>query len=470
MGFVFMRPVTVLIFFALPVAGCSSMGWRGHWNTAPNPQTPWSGGATAAVDGDDPLPAVGSAALVGQVDLDLALLVDMAFDNNPEVCRLWHGARAAAARGRAAIAPMLPHADLSCATSREWKDGLGQHGHATASAMPSLEITWRLFSFGSDLATAKMAQCQLQAANFAHSRALQTLLFQVQSAYFSLNAAEATVEARLAGLREAEELLALAESRFQAGLENRQNCLQARAAMLQARHAWEEARAKVEQGRAVLAEVVGVRVSSKFRIRRSRLPENVGAMEDVEAMLDRALRCRPDLLALRAQLGGARFGERAAQRALYPRLVTTLSADRLHTGGVGTAKTATAAIGLSWDLFSGMERTAIALERREDVAIARANLKTAELKAAGEVWTAYQDHGAAVRQLESAKGLVAAADESFHACEIAYRGGLCPFHELLGAQSRFASARESFVAAECRYSLSLASLAYAGADLHCIGQ
>jgi outer membrane protein TolC len=433
---------------------------------SPGPQIPWGGAALAVAD----VPSVsGSAALVGQVDLDLALLVDMAFDNSPETRRLWHGARAAAARSRGAAAPLLPHVTASGAVTREWQEGHGQHSHGTATAVPSLALTWRLFSFGSDLANVRAARCNLQAANLAHNRSLQTLLFRVQSTYFALSAAEATGEARAAALREAEELLALAESRFQAGLENRQNYLQARAVMLQARHGWEESLALVEQRRAALAEVVGVRVSSQFRIRRSQLPESVGVTEEVEAMVSRALHCRPDLLALRAQLGAARAGERAARGALLPQLVGSLSADRLHIGGAGTEKDFSATLGLSWDLFAGFDRTARRMERREEVKMALESLRGAELRAAGEVWAAYQDHRAAVRQLESAKGLLAAADESFHACEIAYRAGLCPFYELLAVQNRFAAAREGLVAAECRFSLSLAALAHAGGDLRCVG-
>ncbi|MDR3117763.1 MAG: TolC family protein [Puniceicoccales bacterium] len=459
-----------VIFAALAGCGsigpCGSIGRSGPVGASPGPQVPWDGSCLAAVD----LPcASGSASLVGQVDLDLALLVDMAFENSPETRRLWHGARAAAARSGTALSPLFPQIVAGGAVAREWQEGNGSHGRSTVGAVPSLSLTWRLFSFGSDLASARAARCNLQAANLIHGRSLQTLLFRVQSAYFSLNAAEATVEARAAALREAEELLALAESRFQAGLENRQNYLQARAAMLQARHGWEESRALVEQRRAALAEVVGVRVSSQFRIRRSQLPEGAAVEEDVEAIVARALRCRPDLLSLQAQLDAVRAGERAARGASLPRLVASVSADRLRTGGGGTERDAVASLGLSWDLFTGFERTARRMERREEAAMALESLRGAELRAVGEIWSAYQDHRAALRQLESARGLLAAADEAFHACEIAYRAGLCSFHELLAVQNRFAGAREGLVAAECRFSLSLAALAHAGGDLHCVG-
>ena len=414
----------------------------------------------------------GSGELIGTVDLDLALLTDIAFSNSPETRRAWHLASLAAAQRGRGLATVLPTITVSGGVTRQRSVNVSNleadPTYISAIAEPALHIGYTLLTFGATRALAATWQ-NLIAAQLQYNRSLQTLLYKVQVAYFSLDSAVASLEAREANLCDAIELQNLEEVRACSGLGNKQALLRARANVLQANGMVEGAMANVERARAALAEVVGVRISSDFRVVRSKLPANVDAIGgDVDAMVTKALASRQDLLGSYAQLWSAEYAEQAAKCTMFPRLV--VSADGANTDYVhrGHGRTFTASAALSWDIFSGFDKFSRVMEQRAQRRIAGENLRSAGLKAAGEVWSQYHEHKSAHKQLVSGRALLEAAKESFSAAQLAYGSGLCSFTDMLSAQSALAAAREGLVAAENAFSTSLAALAYAVGDLSVI--
>jgi outer membrane protein TolC len=408
----------------------------------------------------------GAGELIGTVDLDLPLLVEIAFENSPDTRRTWQLAKAAAAQRRGALCAFLPSVTVTGSATRQRIDNPlqlnGEPLYVTVLGTPSLKLTQVLFTFGATRAAAAAAGQNLAAARLQYGRSLQTLLYRVQVAYFSLDSALATLDVREANLRDAMELQNLEEIRTQAGLSNRQNLCQARAGVLRAQGQLEAALADVERARSSLAEVVGVRISSAFRVVRSQLPEGIEALDgDVEEMVARALSVRQDLKAAHAQWQAARSWEWAARGNLAPQLIVSGEGFMGDYRGWGRSRTFSATVGLNWDIVGECDKIFQLQERRAQRRVARENLRAAELQAAREVWTQYFAYRSAHRQLLSGRALLEVARESFSAAEIAYRSGLCGFLDLLSAQTALAGARESLVAAENAFSSALAALACA---------
>jgi outer membrane protein TolC len=401
----------------------------------------------------------GTANIIGETELDLALLAEIAFENSPDTRQVWQMARVAAEQAKRAESAHYPHLSLRAGIAKEYEK-------PTLFLHPALSLNYVVFSFGANGASVEAAREHLHAADFHCKRSLQTLLHRVQMGYFSLSAAEAMAEARAASFRDAEEVCKSAEVRLQAGLGDRQSVLQARANALQGKFRLEEAEASVERMRAALAEAVGVPVGGNFRIRRSQLPDEICAIDgDVEQLLARALAGRPDLLAVRSQLSAAEDLEKFAARDGLAKCMVSANGSFSSVRHRGTARSYDAFIGLSWDLFDGFDGLHRRLEQRARRQAAFESLRAAELRAVGEVWAQHAAYRAALRQLEAARALRAAAEESFNATETAQRSGLATFLDLLHAQTTLAAARESLVLAESNYSTSLATLAYVSGDL-----
>ncbi|MDR0340607.1 MAG: TolC family protein [Puniceicoccales bacterium] len=415
----------------------------------------------------------GAGELIGTVDLDLALLTEIAFENSPEIRRSWQMAQVAAAQRGKALCAFVPTLSATGSATRQRIENPIQGGKplsVTIFSEPSLHLNYVLFTFGATRAAADAFGRSLAVARFQYNRSLQTLLYRVQVAYFALDSALATLAVREVNLRDATELQNLEEIRMQSGLSNRQSLCQARAGVLRARGQLEAAQANVERARAALAEAVGVRISSAFRITRSQLPEKVEALDgDVEEMVAKALSMRQDLMAAHSQWQAARSWERAARDNFLPQLVISADGTLSDYRNFGRSKTFSASVGLSWDVFGSCGKSFQLREQRAQRRAAREGLRAAELQAAGEVWTQYFAYRSAHRQLLSGRALLEVAQESFSAAEIAYRSGLCGFLDLLSAQTALASARETLVAAENAFSTALAALAYAVGDLKAAG-
>ncbi|MDR2576484.1 MAG: TolC family protein [Puniceicoccales bacterium] len=406
-----------------------------------------------------------SADLVGKVELDLALLTDIAFENSPETRRAWHLVQVAEAQKNRTQSAFFPTISLSSSLTRKYVDNptiSGDPYYLTVSASPSVCLNYTLFTFGADHAAAKAAKHNLATARFQCSRSLQTLLFRVQSCYFAFNGALSSMDAREANLRDATEVCKLAEARLQAGLGDRQSFLQARAAMLRAEFDLEETKAAVEKARADLAATVGVCVSKNFRILRSALPDEMECLNlSVEQLVSEALASRRDVLATHAQFQTMESIERVAKLQWGPRVVGTAESSNEDYRHFGTGKSFSFSIAVKWDIQCGLEKFHQWREQQAQKKIAFENLRGVELRAAGEVWSQYFAYLSAHKRLCSARALLAAAKESFKATELAYRGGLGSFIDLLNSQNVLARAREGLAAAESVFSTSLAALAYA---------
>jgi outer membrane protein TolC len=388
--------------------------------------------------------------------------MDIAFGNNPETRRMWHLSRVAAAQGKRAQSAFFPMVNLTAGTARVRTENPPYSAvYSTVSSYPAAELNYVLFTFGSNVANARAAQQNLLAANFQYNRTLQTVLYQVQRSYFELSAAMATTAASEANLKDATEALKMTEVRLMTGLGDRQTFLQAKANALQAQYALDAALALVEGKRAVLARVIGVRVSENFCIVPGKLPERLTLLDgEVQQMMSRALQGRPDLLALHAQLQAAEQGVKAAKADLCPKVVLSMSGALNNYAHSGSAETFKAFLGLSWDILDGGNRYYQIAEQKEKKQSMVAALQAAEVEVLGDIWTAYYGYRSAFQRVQAAREMLGAATEAFQAMDTSYRNGLCSFTDFLHAQGVLATARANLVAAESDFSITLAGLAY----------
>ncbi|MDR1438142.1 MAG: TolC family protein [Puniceicoccales bacterium] len=415
--------------------------------------------------------------VIGKIDLDLTMLMEVAFQNNSEVRRAWLLAQAAAAQKSLAKSSLFPTVNMAFSLRRDQgknavADGELAQFHQTSLTNPALQLNYAVFTFGANLANAQAAQENLSAANFQYNRSLQDLLFAVQRGYFSMSSAMATMDASGENLRDATETMKFEEERLRVGLGDRQTFLQAKASMLQAQCALEMARADVEARRAALAATVGVRISDGFHISPSKLPLQLEALEgDIQKMISAAINTRPDLLASYMRVKAMQCGERALRRDRLPKVITTLDGKLGETRhGHGTSRAMGIFFGLSWDLFDGFAHSYRIMEQRAQKQAAIEALRSAELRVMEEIWSQYHAFHGAYHRVLAAREWVNSAAESFRAMEMSHRSGLSHFIDLLNAQNVLAAARQNLVAAECDFSIALATLAHATGSMEPLKQ
>ena len=406
--------------------------------------------------------------LDADVKLDLPMLLDMAFANNPNTKKSWYAARIALARKGQANSVLFPHVTISGMASRAESTVPDVKNKRVSESLftsyyPAIEMQYSIFQFGGHLKSAEAAKELLYAANYSHNRTLQTLAHDVQKAYFKLDTAEAGVEAAEKSLRDAEMTYDAAFVKHQNGLTNVQDFLRAKASKTKAEFDLQSAKSFVESARANLAVTVGVAVSSRLEIART-VDETVGDdfQADVQELINDSVQIREDVWAAQATLAAQKSSVYAVTTKLLPELVIGGSGSKQsyrHISGMHDNFKMYA--GLQWTLFDGFKNIYDVLEAKAKVKQAELDLQQKQLTVAAEVWANYHAFKSAWQQLLAAKNFEHASQESFDAISVSYKNGLSSLNDLLAAQAQLAMARQERVASKNNLSIAIVDLAYA---------
>jgi outer membrane protein TolC len=198
---------------------------------------------------------------------DLPALIDVALRNNPDTRAAWESARAAASAYGRSLAPYYPtvRAEAALTPVKRYLEEVPNapltiHLHAVE---PAIALTYTLLDFGRSAQSAERARQQLLAANFFFNRGLQQVVFDVQTAYYRLEAARGLKAAAERNLELARTVLAAADQRLAVGLATKPEVLLARQQEAQARYDLENAVVAVKNGEADLAVNLGVRATGR---------------------------------------------------------------------------------------------------------------------------------------------------------------------------------------------------------------
>lgn len=334
-------------------------------------------------------------------------------------------------------------------------------------------MSWVLLDFGRRDADAARARAQLTAANFAFNREMQRLVFDVQRAYFVLDAKISLREAARENVATARKQLDATDDRMTVGLATRPEVLQARQQYMQSLYALEEAKAEVYIAQAQLAVAMGIPAQSSPEIvRLADLPLPSTITDGVEVAIQSALAQRPDIA---SALGEVRSKEQMVKRAEADFLpIINFEGSAGVTGGTfnytqpGLSGSGAAAYGVysaqvtaDWLLFDGYERANRLRQARSEVRAAEARLEQLRLETTGQVWSSYFDFFSAQKQYEAGVALLTASQDSYDSVYQNYLNGLATINDLLLAESFLFDARFELIKSRADLLTASATFIYA---------
>ncbi len=408
--------------------------------------------------------------------LQITDLIDIALENNPATRVSWFNAKAAAAAVGKADSAYYPQLSVSGNVYRaRTKPSLGYGGAAARMGRyyetgygPSAEINWLLCDFGKRSASVESARAALFASNFEYNRAVQEVILNVNLAYYSLFEALGNVAAAKLNIEDAQTAYLSARERFNSGVGNKPDMLNALANLKNAEYALQNSEASVETARAGLAQALGVRVTSKLKIGDDFVvPASSQTDAKIDDLLAEAMRSRQDLLAAYANLKKTEMDIDVAKRNFLPQISATASATYLDYSehGRNAQDDLRVGVGISWSLFEGFARKydliSAKMQRRAQAQI----LKQVQIKIMSDIWSAYYLYKSAFKQLASAEAAVEANLEAYNATKAGYESGVNSITDFLNSQNRLASARQQVVLAKSTLASSIAKLAYAVGSL-----
>jgi outer membrane protein len=406
-------------------------------------------------------------------NLTLPALVDIALTNSPLTRAAWYNAKAAAAQLGETNSQYYPQVSVNATIEREKIRDVGLNGQTfgvgtTYSTFvgPSIEINYILWNFGKNYALTESSRQALYAADYNYNQQIEDVILATELAYYNFDAAEGVVAAAQATLDDANTTYNAAKQRLDAGLGTTQDERQAFAQVQSAEYQLYLAQAQVETTRAQLAQTLGIAVTANFNIERSQTMTDTSTLDtNIDDLMAAAMRQRPDLMAAYANFRQSQYNVEAAKDDQKP--VISAFANGTYGNEYGGATQGNpsnnymAGLELSWQVFTGFEKTYAILNAENLAEAARANLRAQELKVVTDIWNYFYSYKSALQQVGAANAQVDAQNQAYEAISKGYNAGLNSYVDLLTALSNLATARQQQVQAAANLGASIANLAHA---------
>jgi len=412
-----------------------------------------------------------SEKMIAGKKLELSELSDIALENNTSTRVYWFQAKRYAASVGKAQAAYYPQVSVGGEIYRDktkpsvgYSLGIPIGAYYETAYGPSAQINWLLCDFGKRGARVDSAKEALRAANFEYNQSIQDVVLAVNVAYFNYCAAVGAVKAALLSLEDAKTSFESADRKLKDGVGNKQDMLNALAAVKSAEFQVENGKAQVETARASLALAMGVEVSNIANI-ADEMPSlsSPEAGKSIEELVARAMKSRQSLMAQYASLRKTQSDAEIARRDFLPQISANASAaygwytqrdrDDQYQYQVG--------LSASWSVFEGFARKYELVSAKAAERAQAQQLKAEQIKIISDVWAYYHVYLSASKQVESAKAVVEASLEAYKATKIGFDSGVSSITDLLDAQNRLASARQTEVNARASLSSAVARLSHA---------
>lgn len=394
--------------------------------------------------------------------LTLADIVDFALRNHPSTRAAWASARAAAAAYGSARGAYLPTVDGDVSATRlKTVASQGRAAVEQSLVSPSLTLSYLLLDFGGRGGAIETARQGLLAADYGHNAVLQNVVLQVQVAYFQYVASRALLRAQHTSLEEANANLAAAEERRRVGVATIADVLQARTAASQAQLDLESTESGLQTARGALALSLGFPANLAYDIDSTAAARPVAPLADsVEALIDTAVRARPDLAAAQAEYGAALGRVAQARGQRLPSLELAGNVARTYATTIPDgADSYSLSVGLRIPIFAGFSRIYDQEAAEAEAEAARSRAAQLGQQAIFEVFSSYYALQTAARRVSTADDLLASAQQSSEVALARYKAGVGTALDLLAAQSALAGARAQQIQTRLAWNISLAQLA-----------
>lgn len=394
--------------------------------------------------------------------LALADVIDLALCNNPQTRSMWAAARAQAAQVGVGTAAYLPTLSAQGSVSRNMSQTGDFPAESATARSASLSASYLLYDFGSRSATLENAKQLLIAVNATRDATLQSTYLNAVQAYYALLSARSSVQAYQAAEAAAQESLAAAQARYQAGVATPVDRLQAQTTLSQATLNRITAEGNERNGQGALANIMGFDATQAYTLQPvpETTPDPV-IEQDIGKLIADARQKRPELAAAEAQIKAAGAQLESTRATGMPSISLGATAGVYGVTGMPDTRSSSIGITLNVPLFSGFKTT-----YQARAAAAQLEGKVAERdrlanQIALEVWMAYQGLLTSSQALRSADDLVAAAELSEKMILGRYKAGVGNILDTLSAQSALASAHQQRVSALYNFLVSRFALAQA---------
>lgn len=316
-----------------------------------------------------------------------------------------------------------------------------------------------LFDFNHTRALVAEANSLLSSANANLTKVQSDLVLQVKQSFYNFAQNERLVTVNEANVRNAQNHLAAAQARVKSGLGLPADVVRAETAVSDAVFNLNVARNNASTSRVALAQLMGI--DPRTPVVAADTSEPVIAADNLDMLVDTAIKQRPEIVQSQANLQAASSGLKAARTSDSPNLIAQAGWLQRGSDFPPGNNSLTYGFAVTWTPFdSGLTKGKIT-EAQGNLQATQAQAEAARLQVVSDVSQAYLNLKTAEQRAVTADAEVANADESVRLTEGRYRSGLGTFLDVLDAQTALVTANTNRVNAQTAVNQARAALAHA---------
>jgi outer membrane protein len=393
--------------------------------------------------------------------LQMAELIDIALQNNPETQSAWWRTKEAASERKSANSPYYPQMNVNGGVNhgREYKFINGPETPFT-TVNTDLTFTYLLWDCGERKANVCLAEAALNAVQWQQDWTFQKVIFDVVARTYDFLQERERLLALNESLKDASQTLEATEDLQKAGLKAKTDCCTSKAASAEVRIELARQKAAIQIAQAKLAASVGMDVGTVLTLVDLPEPE-IGLRQDPDSLIATALEKRADLLSKRAR--------KVETNARYASTKSRYAPKVQFFGDVGWRRYVrdredgfqyNTALTFDIPLFTGFEAYYKKQAAYASSQALQADIEQMELAIALDVYSAVKQFEAAQESLELTREYLKYSTQSYEGVLDKYKVGTQNIFELITAQRQLSHARLKQADSKIRWFQTLAQLAY----------
>jgi len=319
-----------------------------------------------------------------------------------------------------------------------------------------------IFDFNRTRDQIRQASALERSAGRTYDQTVQDVIFQTKQAYFSYLQAKQQVTVDLSNVKSRQAQVDLTQAQLNAGLGAPADLVNAKTLLSQSSLQLLQANQSALQASVTLATTLGIDPRTPIVLADSS--EDKATLADSNALIDQALKNRPEILSAEESLKAAGFGVSVARKSTVPSLNIGAGVSTRGTDNMFNSQTGFVSLTFNWTLIDGGVGLGKVRSAEASKQSAEAQLRQISLSVISDVAKAYTSIQSVEQQVQTAQAEVGNAQEGVRLAEGRYKAGVTTFQEIITAQAALVTAQTDQVNA-------IANLAIARANLdHAIGK
>lgn len=396
--------------------------------------------------------------------LSLGEALQTARMNQPQLRQARAGTEAARARADEARAPLLPQVNATANYQRTTANAVTRAGAGVISTFSSISPNSKsdtfnfynfglganqlIYDFGQTTGRWKAAKATAEAQADTERATLLEVDLNLRIAYFNARAAKELLQVAQETLTNQERHFAQVEAFVQVGTQPEIDLAQARTNRANARVQLINAQNGYETAKVQLNQAMGIEGPTNYDVIDETLPPLENENRPIDALLDEALKARPEFAAFANQVRAQELTIRSINGAYWPSLSVSTDLTKAGTGLGDLTWNWDANVLLTWPLFQGGLTRAQNREARANLTNLNAQVDAFRQEVRLVVDQARLAVLAAKASIGAADEAVINAKEQLRLAEKRYETGVGNIIELSDAQLALTNAESQKVQAE----------------------